>query len=341
MRASEAGSGTTCGWIDGCLEQSCDSATVISREVVVFRVGDALRAGASRRSVDSDALDRPFTGLRATRTQVASPSVDPAEVEKASHAESARQFTAHMHRQEFFSHVTAAVLWDLPLPRLDLARIDVAVLAPHRAPRGRGVRGHQLSPRQVTTTVAGGMRLTSPAATWAQLGGLARHPYDLTAIADAILLTPRVPGPRGRVIRQPLATLQELQEELRRGRRIGIGLLEEALRRARPGAVSRPETWTRLTLIDAGLPEPVLDHDVYDGDVFVGCVDLAYPELRIAIEYEGDHHRLDAAQWNRDIEKHDRLAALGWRVIRVTKAMLFQHPGELTARVRAALRARR
>ena len=203
------------------------------------------------------------------------------------------------------------------------------------------MRGHQLSPRQVTITITGGMSLTSPAATWAQLGAIVRHPYDLTAIADAILVTPRIPGPRGRVLRQPLATLQQLEEELRRGRRIGVRLLEEALLRARPGAVSRPETWTRLTLIDAGLPEPVLDHDVYDGDEFVGCVDLAYPDLRIAIEYEGDHHRLDPVQWNRDIEKHDRLAAMGWRVIRVTKAMLFQKPGDLAARVRAALRARR
>jgi very-short-patch-repair endonuclease len=93
--------------------------------------------------------------------------------------------------------------------------------------------------------------------------------------------------------------------------------------------------------VDAGLPEPVLDHDVYDGaGVFVGCVDLAYPELRIAIEHEGDHHRLDTRQWNRDIAKHDRLAELGWRVIRVTKSMLFEDPGLLVSRVRSALRAR-
>lgn len=109
--------------------------------------------------------------------------------------------------------------------------------------------------------------------------------------------------------------------------------------RVRAGAASRPETWTRLTLVDAGLPEPAIDHDVYDARGFIGCVDLAYPERRIAIEYEGDHHRTDSAQWNRDIEKHDRLAAAGWRVIRVTREDVFSRPGVLVGRVRRALAA--
>ena len=247
-----------------------------------------------------------------------------------------------MHEGEFFSHATAAVLWDLPLPPLELDRIDVSVHAPGRAPGGRGVRGHQLAPSQVTVvTGPHGLRVTTAPSTWAQLGGMVRHPYDLTAIADAVILVPRIPGPFGRVLRGPHATLADLETELRRGRRIGIAALQESLARARSGAVSRPETWCRLTIVDAGMPEPVLDHDVYDDSGrFVGCVDLAYPELRIAIEYEGDHHRLDTRQWNRDIAKHDRLAELGWRVIRVTKSMLFEDPGALITRVRAALRAR-
>jgi very-short-patch-repair endonuclease len=97
------------------------------------------------------------------------------------------------------------------------------------------------------------------------------------------------------------------------------------------------ETWLRLTLDDAGLPEPTLDHDVYDDDRFLGCVDLAYPDMRIAIEYEGDHHRTDAAQWQRDVEKHDDLVRAGWRVIRVTRTALLTTPATVVARVRHAL----
>jgi hypothetical protein len=322
----------------------CERAQMVPESVHVFRVSDALREGAPRRAVDSPRLDRPFTGLRAERSSKDSldPLGHPAERGRESARRAARLFAAHMHDGEFFSHLTAALLWDLPLPHVDVDRIDVSVLAPSRAPRGRGVRGHQLSGRQVTV-VSGpdGLRATSPSSTWAQLGPYVRHPYDLTAIADAILLTPRIAGPFGRVLREPLANRAELVSELHRGRRIGVRSLEEAVVRARPGAVSRPETWCRLLILDAGLPEPVLDHDVYDdAGLFVGCVDLAYPHLRIAIEYEGDHHRLDSRQWNRDIAKHDRLAEIGWRVIRVTRTMVFEDPGALTGRVRSALRDR-
>lgn len=310
-----------------------------------FRVADALRAGTPRRAVDDAALDRPFAGLRAERTAVDDLEADdrhPSEVARDAHRLKARQFVVHMHATEAFSHVTAALLWDLPLPSLDLNPIDVSVSAPRRAPSGRGVRGHQLASGMVTVVShPEGFAIASPASTWAQLGAVVRHPYDLTAIADAVIRTPRVAGPRGRVLRPAHATVDDLTRELGRGRRIGIRRLEAALRLTRAGAASRPETWTRLTIVDAGLPEPVLDLDIYDDDGdFVGCVDLAYVAERIAIEYEGDHHRLSAEQWNRDIRKHDRLAALGWRVIRVTRHDVFDDPGELISRVRAALHAR-
>ncbi|MFT4136254.1 endonuclease domain-containing protein [Microbacterium sp.] len=305
-----------------------------------FRVGELRRDGLSRRRIDDPGWERPFAGLRAVADRV-DHDEHPRDLARRRLRRAARHFAAHMHTGEFFSHQTAAVLWGLPGLAPD--DLDVSVLAPARAPRGRGVRGHQLSPKQVGTTVTpdGGLRITTPASTWAQLGGLVRHPYDLTAIADAIIRIPRMPGPWGVPPGDALATRADLAVELERGRRIGINALRGALARCRQGASSSPETWTRLTIVDAGLPEPELDHDVYDETGrFVGCVDLAYPERWIAIEYEGDHHRTDPAQWNRDIAKYDRLAELGWRVIRVTRAMLFTAPGELTARVRSALRSR-
>lgn len=299
----------------------------------------------SRRAVDDSALDRPFNGLRALRVEDENENAGqrhPLDLARDAHVRAARQFTVHMRAHEFFSHSTAALLWNLPLPAPVPDRIDVSVAAPHRAPSGRGVRGRQLSAAQVSIVAhPEGFSITSPASTWAQLGTVVKHPYDLTAIADAVTRTPRIAGPNGRVLRPAYATVAELSVELRRGRRIGVRALEEALRRTRAGSASRPETWTRLTIVDAGLPEPVLDHDVYDDrGRFIGCVDLAYVDLEIAIEYEGDHHRLDTAQWNRDIQKHDDLAALGWRIIRVTKAELFDNPGELIRRVRGALRSR-
>jgi hypothetical protein len=265
-----------------------------------------------------------------------------AEAQRQAIRRAARHFGAYMGDDEFVSHTTAGVLWGIALPMLHDERIHVSVPAPQRAPRGAGVCGHQLEPRRVTVVRHPelGIRITDPASTWALLGGLIRDPYDLVAAADSIVHVDRVAGPFGRVVTPALAVVADLASAIPSGRR-GVVALRDALPRVRRGVASRPETWTRLTLIDAGLPEPERDVDVYDeaGD-FIGCVDLAYPHLRIAIEYEGDHHRTDPAQWQRDIEKHDRLAEMGWRVIRVTRVMVFEDPGTLVGRVRAALRDR-
>ena len=106
----------------------------------------------------------------------------------------------------------------------------------------------------------------------------------------------------------------------------------------RSRSASPRETRCRLLLIDAGLPEPALNHEVRDhtGRV-IACVDLAYPEVRVAIEYEGEHHLLAPEQWARDLARYEALAAAGWFVIRVSAAHLADGGAALAARVRAAL----
>ncbi len=168
------------------------------------------------------------------------------------------------------------------------------------------------------------------------LGEALWHPYDLVAVADHLVRAPRA----ARGVLEPLATLGQLAQAVDAGRRIGVGRLRTALGRAREGVASRPETWTRLTLVDAGLPEPETDHLVLDAaGRFLARVDLAYPQWRIAIEYDGAHHGT-GLQWERDVERYAALEAAGWRVIRVTRGMLFETPGLLAARVRAAIAAR-
>ena len=59
------------------------------------------------------------------------------------------------------------------------------------------------------------------------------------------------------------------------------------------------------------MPEPTLDWDVYDDlGRFLGCSELAYPESRLAIEYESDGH-LTRAQLQRDIDKYQAYAEAG------------------------------
>ncbi|WP_344785184.1 endonuclease domain-containing protein [Microbacterium kribbense] len=263
----------------------------------------------------------------------------------------AAEYTPIMAPGAFFCGITAAVLWDAPLPgRLferseewlcfDTEVLEVGVLWSGRAPRGRGVSGHALRPTLIAarTHPVSGLRLTSPAATWGMLGPILQNSYDLVAVADHFVRVARPPvSMPDREMPAALATIDQLAAALAAGRRPGVARLRDALGRVRTGSASRPETWTRLTLVDAGLPEPTLDHDAFDGNgEFLGRVDMAYPRWRIAVEYEGEHHST-GAQWERDVERYARLEAAGWRVIRVTRTMLFQHPQTLVQRVRGAI----
>jgi hypothetical protein len=99
---------------------------------------------------------------------------------------------------------------------------------------------------------------------------------------------------------------------------------------------SPPESWVRVACVRAGLPTPVPQFDVVDNGVFLGRVDLAWPEARLIVEYEGSYH-FDGLQIRRDDERYRRLVEAGWRVIRLSAADL-RDLVEVVARIGAALR---
>jgi hypothetical protein len=92
-------------------------------------------------------------------------------------------------------------------------------------------------------------------------------------------------------------------------------------------------------LIEHGLPEPVLHHRIFDGNRFVAEVDLAYPDLKIAIELDGRIH-LDPDVHERDLPRQNDLILEGWTVLRFTWRRLQERPESIVAEVRAALRRR-
>jgi hypothetical protein len=101
------------------------------------------------------------------------------------------------------------------------------------------------------------------------------------------------------------------------------------------------ETRLRLLIVLAGLPEPVIGHVVADSDGgWLARPDLSYPELRIAIEYDGLHHLKDARQWQRDIRRRENLERAGWLVRVITAADLHTAPGTVLARISTDLRTR-
>lgn len=308
-----------------------------------FRVGDARRRGVSARRLDHGDLSRPFHGVRTSLPVddvLRDGAPDFGERDRAAAISLARAYSARMTEHEFFSHLTAARIWGVPLPWRRDSSIHVGVFAPHRLPRASGVRGHELKRELARIVVhpATGLLVTDPASTWASLGAVLRDPYDLVAAGDGFVRIPRMPAGFTKDLPPALVSVEELERAVHAGRRVGRPALRLALPRIRTGAASRPETWMRLVLVDAGLPEPALDHDIFDeGGRFLGCVDAAYSSARVALEYEGEHHLTDRETWYRDIRKHDRVTAAGWRVVRATSADVFRAPAAFAARVRRAL----
>lgn len=122
-----------------------------------------------------------------------------------------------------------------------------------------------------------------------------------------------------------------------RGRR-GIVRAVESLDLVDAGADSPKESWLRVTLIRAGLPRPRTQIPVYDGywEPFA-VLDMGWPELKVAAEYDGDQHRTDPLRWRRDAKRHERLQRCGWIVIRVLAG---DREDDVIRRIRAALARR-
>jgi very-short-patch-repair endonuclease len=138
--------------------------------------------------------------------------------------------------------------------------------------------------------------------------------------------------------KNPAATIGQLHEAVEgwRGSR-GYRNLQAAMGNVRERTDSARETMLRLLIIRSGLPEPMINAPIRSrtGRV-VAHADLAYPEFRIVIEYDGDQHRTDHAQYYIDVDRLERMTRESWRVIRVNHRHMAQ-PRSLECLIRQAL----
>ncbi|OII15788.1 hypothetical protein BIU97_14050 [Curtobacterium sp. MCBA15_009] len=213
---------------------------------------------------------------------------------------------------QFVSHLSAAVLWGLPVPQTVDAPVHVTSILPQAQPRRAGVVGHRVTAAHASIRSRHGVPASSPATLWIECGTVL-DVDQLVVLGDAIVTE-----------RRCATTPDDLAAALAAvGARRGVRKLRAALELVRVGAGSPQETRARLAIVRAGLPEPELQVDVFDeAGRFVGRVDMAYPEQRIVVEYEGDHHRTDAEQWGRDLRRYRAMERLGWAVVRWTKSDL-------------------
>jgi hypothetical protein len=277
-----------------------------------FTIRQGLERGYTAAELRSMAFTRPARGARITAA---------VGDEARALLEAVRVLARDDH---FFCHTTAARIHGMPLPSRFKKEARVHLASPTGGSRMRrpGVVGHRL---KSAVEEVDGMRVEARADTFVHLATMLSL-EEMVAVGDWLVSTKR---------RAPL-TVQDLMDALRRyeGAR-GLHLARRALALVRVGSESPRESLLRLLIIGA-LPEPVLQHEVFDATgMFVARLDVSWPRLKLGVEYDGEHHT-DPAQQERDRIRREKLRALGWRIIVVTKDDLLDGGQQLLRQIVAA-----
>lgn len=276
-----------------------------------FSVSAARTIGVTPSRLRASDLTAPHRGVRTVGMPVST-------------HERARAFLPLLREGDRFSHVTAAELLGMRVPRrLRGDTLHVSARAPRRAPQVSGVVGHQ-SLRSATHVVEG-MPVSPPVIAWIESATL-MNLDELIIMGDGLVRR-----------RGPMATMDEVTAavEDHRGRR-GHRRLAAALTMMRPGTDSARETELRLLIVRADLPEPEVNGVIRNRfGAAIAHGDLVFRTHRLLVEYDGRGH-LEERQFAIDIRRLNEIGEERWRVIRVDKTLFSQRP-EITRLIGTAL----
>lgn len=183
-----------------------------------------------------------------------------------------------------------------------LTPIEVCALRGQVPTERRNVHARTRDLRRDDIDEVGGVLVTTPLRTALDLGCILRRRDALAAIDQ---------------LRRRFGISEaDLRRSLvRYARRRGVVQLRQLVPLSDPRAESPRESWTRLAIIDAGLPAPVSQYmvETWEGSAF--RLDHGYPHERVAVEYDGAefHHTLE--QQTYDTRRRLWLEANGWTVL--------------------------
>lgn len=152
------------------------------------------------------------------------------------------------------------------------------------------------------------------------------------------LRRPRALATLDAALRSGTCTRGELQRAaLRQAGRRGIVAVRDLLPLADPRADSEMESESRLMMIDGGLPLPVLQYPIVDRDHRTWRVDFAWPEQRLAVEYDGVvwHEGPEAFAYER--QRRAALQEVGWVVIPIIADDVRRRPWQTIRRIETHL----
>jgi very-short-patch-repair endonuclease/predicted transcriptional regulator of viral defense system len=282
----------------------------------VLSRAQAVKAGLSPRSVDR----RLATG----RWESVLPGVYRAAGVPGSWHQSVRAACLWAGDDAFASHRTAAALWGL-----DDSVLGEPEISTTRRVRHSGIIVHVAEIPNCDRASVASIPTTGVARTLFDLGAVTGRETVEAALDDALR---RRLTSFGRLTRR----LEDLGGRGRRGAAVLRSLLE-----VRDPKNAPPDSVLEARLIRvlrrANLPEPSRQFEVREKGKLLARVDLAYPDLHLAIEADGYRYHSGWAAWQRDLERRNRLTSRGWRVIHVTWADITSGGKEIVTEIRRAL----
>ena len=102
---------------------------------------------------------------------------------------------------------------------------------------------------------------------------------------------------------------------------------------ADPSTVSEAERVAQALLLAAGVSGWVSGHPLLVGGRVVAVLDVAFPEVLLAIEIDGWAWHSDPERFQHDRQRQNALVAAGWTVLRFTWADLIERPDQVVATV--------
>jgi very-short-patch-repair endonuclease len=239
------------------------------------------------------------------------------EEEHAKCLERCRNALKHSSRDFVFSHLAALRLLDIEPPlfpsKTSLSDTVLQVSVARRSERSKiiGIDFHvwnTLSSKDIAVPDAGDV-CVKETTLWLQMARYVSFD-ELVVLGDSTMRT------------NPQITTDDFRTALDAAQAFhGKKLCRQALPLISNRSDSSQETRLRMMLHHARLPLPRVNYEIPSEEWgnYPMRVDLAYPNEQVAIEYDGDHHRTDLIQWQRDREKRRILREMGWTVFEPTK----------------------
>jgi hypothetical protein len=310
------------GGVDNCRGESVDSSTLLGMryaDVPVelrdrpFTLAQANAAGVSSRMLEGQSWRQIFRGVWAhcAMEDTRELRFDAVRLLQPEHA--------------VVCVLTAAWLHGAEVRHQDDLDVDVSYPKGKRRRPRQGLRVSQETVQPDDVTVIQGVRVTTGLRTTFDCLRLLKG-IERVVVADALT----------HLGRTNLEELQRYFAAQRRLRNLRIG--ERLIEQVEPLSESPMESRVRLRLTEAGIPRPKAQWEIFTpSGEFVARLDLAWPEFKVAVEYDGAWHWKQRQQ---DDRRRARARALGWDIHVFGSEDYYGDRDAMIAEVWAALRAR-